>query len=163
MKVFGIAGYSGSGKTTLLERLIPRLTARGLKVSVIKHTHHGFDIDRPGKDSYRHREAGAHEVMLACGVRWALMKELRDAPEPGLDDLLARLEPCDLVLVEGFKREPIPKVEVYRPAQGKPPLYPDWPDVVAVACDGPVDTVLPQLPLNDPEAVAAFIVDTLKL
>ncbi|HMW76926.1 MAG TPA: molybdopterin-guanine dinucleotide biosynthesis protein B, partial [Rhodocyclaceae bacterium] len=121
------------------------------------------DIDRPGKDSYRHREAGAHEVMLACGVRWALMKELRDAPEPGLDDLLARLEPCDLVLVEGFKREPIPKVEVYRPAQGKPPLYPDWPDVVAVACDGPVDTVLPQLPLNDPEAVAAFIVDTLKL
>ena len=163
MKVFGIAGYSGSGKTTLLERLIPRLTARGLKVSVIKHTHHGFDIDRPGTDSYRHREAGAHEVMLACGVRWALMKELRDAPEPGLDDLLARLEPCDLVLVEGFKREPIPKVEVYRPAHGKPPLYPDWPDVVAVACDGPVDTVLPQLPLNDPEAVAAFIVDTLKL
>jgi molybdopterin-guanine dinucleotide biosynthesis protein B len=163
MKVFAIAGYSGSGKTTLLEKVIPCLTGRGLKVSVIKHTHHGFDIDRPGKDSYRHREAGAHEVMIACGVRWALMKELRDGPEPCLDDLLSRLEPCDLVLVEGFKREPIPKLEVYRPANGKPPLYPEWPDVVAVATEVPLDTPLPQLPINDPEAVAAFIVAYLKL
>lgn len=157
MKVFGIAGYSGSGKTTLLEKLIPCLTGRGLKVSVIKHTHHGFDIDRPGKDSYRHREAGANEVMLACGVRWALMKELREAPEPGLEELLARLEPCDLVLVEGFKQEPIPKVEVFRPANGKPPLFPGRPDVVAVATDAVFDGPLPRLPLDDADAIARFI------
>lgn len=162
MKVFGIAGYSGSGKTTLLEKLIPRLTARGLTVSVIKHTHHGFDIDRPGKDSYRHREAGASEVLLACGVRWALMREVRDAPEPCLDDLLTRLAPCDLVLVEGFKQEPIPKVEVYRPANGKPPLFPGRRDVVAVATDGEVATDLPRLPLDDAEAVAVFILDYLR-
>jgi molybdopterin-guanine dinucleotide biosynthesis protein B len=158
MKVFGIAGYSGSGKTTLLEKLIPQLVQRGLKVSVIKHAHHGFDIDRPGKDSYRHREAGAGEVLLACAHRWALMHECRDEGEPVLADLLGRLQPCDLVLVEGYKQEPIPKLEVHRPALGKPALYPDRADIVAVASDAPLATRLPQLPLNDPAAIAAFLV-----
>lgn len=163
MKVFGIAGYSGSGKTTLLEQLIPRLTARGLKVSVIKHAHHGFDIDRPGKDSYRHREAGASEVLLACDSRWVLMHELRQEAEPSLADFLARLSPCDLVLVEGYKQEPIPKLEVYRPAHGKAPLYPGRADVVAVATDGPEISGLPCLPLNDPEVLAQFILDYLEI
>lgn len=163
MKVFGIAGYSGSGKTTLLERLIPELTARGLSVSVVKHAHHGFDIDRPGKDSYRHREAGAGEVLISCGQRWALMHELRDRPEPGLDELLSRLSPCDLVLVEGFKNEPTPKLEVFRPANGKPPLYPERPDIVAVASDAAIDPGRPLLALADTAAIAAFIVNFLEL
>lgn len=161
MKVFGIAGYSGSGKTTVLEQLIPRFTAKGLKVSVIKHAHHGFDIDRPGKDSYRHREAGATEVLLACDDRWALMHEIRAEAEPGLQDYLAKLSPCDLVLVEGFKQEPVPKLEIYRPAHGKPPLYPQRPDVVAVATDGPFIDGLPCLPLNEPDALVTFILDYL--
>jgi len=163
MKVFGIAGYSGSGKTTLLERLIPHLTARGLRISVIKHAHHGFDIDRPGKDSYRHREAGASEVMLTGAQRWALLHELRDAPEPTLADYLTHFSPCDLVLVEGFKNEPIPKLEVHRPDNGKPPLWPDNPHVVAVASDAPLDTPLPTLDLNDIDAIADFVVHTLEL
>jgi len=162
-KVFGIAGFSGSGKTTLIEQLIPRLTARGLKVSVIKHAHHGFDIDRPGKDSYRHREAGASEVMLTGAQRWALLHELRDEPEPTLDEYLAHFSPCDLVLVEGFKNEPVPKLEVYRPANGKPPLWPENPNVVAVATDEPVKTHLPVLDLNDIDAIAEFVVTTLEL
>ena len=163
MKVFGIAGWSGSGKTTLLERLIPCFTARGLAVSVIKHAHHGFDIDRPGKDSYRHREAGAGEVLLACGERWALLHENRGGPEPGLSELLARLAPCDLVLIEGFKQEPVPKLEVYRPENGKPALFPERADIVAVAAAGPLDTELPVLPLDDMEAIAAFVMDYLGL
>ncbi|MBW7900250.1 MAG: molybdopterin-guanine dinucleotide biosynthesis protein B [Rhodocyclaceae bacterium] len=171
MKIFGIAGYSGSGKTTLLERLIPRLTARGLRVSVIKHAHHGFDIDRPGKDSYRHREAGASEVMLTGGERWALLHELRDEAEPTLAGYLAHFSPCDLVLVEGFKNEPVPKLEVHRPANGKPPLWPENPNVVAVATDAPGEARLPAylpahlpiLDLNDVEAIADFVVDTLNL
>ncbi|MDR2189180.1 MAG: molybdopterin-guanine dinucleotide biosynthesis protein B [Azonexus sp.] len=162
MKVFGIAGYSGSGKTTLLEKLIPCLTARGFTVSVIKHTHHGFDIDRPGKDSYRHREAGASEVLLACDDRWALMREQRGG-SASLDDLLARLAPCDLVLVEGFKREPVPKLEVHRPENGKPPLFPERPDIVAVATDAPLATTLPCLPLDDIEGIADFILSTVCL
>lgn len=163
MKVFGIAGFSGSGKTTLIEQLIPRLTARGLKVSVIKHAHHGFDIDRPGKDSYRHRAAGASEVMLTGCERWALLHELRDEPEPALDEYLAHFSPCDLVLVEGFKNDPVPKLEVYRPANGKPPLWPENPNVVAVATDAPVRTHLPVLDLNDIDAIAGFVVTTLEL
>jgi molybdopterin-guanine dinucleotide biosynthesis protein B len=163
MKAFGIAGFSGSGKTTLLEKLIPQITSRGFKVSVIKHAHHGFDIDRPGKDSYRHREAGATEVLLACGERWALMHELRAEREPSLDDLLARLAPCDLVLVEGFKNEPIPKLEVYRPANGKPPLYPERSDIVAVASDVQIDAGLPRLDIDDAAAIADFILDFWKL
>ncbi len=164
MKIFGIAGYSGSGKTTLLEKLIPQLTARGLRVSVIKHAHHGFDIDKPGKDSYRHREAGASEVLLSCGSRWALMHELRDEREAALDDLLVRLSPCDLVLVEGFKSEPIPKLEVYRPANGKSPLYRSRTDIVAVASDAEsLDTDLPTFSLNAAPSMAAFILNFLAL
>lgn len=167
MKVFGIAGYSGSGKTTLLEKLLPRLTARGLRVSVIKHAHHSFDVDQPGKDSYRHRAAGASEVLLASGTRWVLMHELRGAPEPTLDEQLRHFSPCDLILVEGFKQEAIPKLEVYRPANGKPPLWPDNPHVVAVACDEPAaETLPPHLPvldLNDADAIVAYLLATLQL
>ena len=163
MKVFGIAGYSGSGKTTLLEKLIPQFTARGLRVSVIKHAHHGFDIDRPGKDSYRHREAGASEVLLSCNDRWALMHERRDGSDVTLDELLARLAPCDLVLVEGFKREPIPKLEVYRPENGKPPLFPERSDIVAVASNVALAASLPRLALDDVAAIADFVMNTLQL
>lgn len=163
MKVFGIAGYSGSGKTTLLEKLIPQLTGRGLKVSVIKHAHHGFDIDRPGKDSYRHREAGASEVLLSCNERWALMHERRADSDVTLNELLDRLAPCDLVLIEGFKQEPVPKLEVYRPENGKPPLFPERDDIVAVATDAEIVTTLPKLPLNDMAAIASFIIATLHL
>ena len=163
MKVFGIAGYSGSGKTTLLEKLIPQFTARGLRVSVIKHAHHGFDIDRPGKDSYRHREAGASEVLLSCNDRWALMHERRDGSDVTLDDLLARLAPCDLVLVEGFKQEPIPKLEVWRPENGKPPLFPERSDIVAVASNVALATSLPRLALDDVAAIADFVMNTLQL
>ena len=163
MKVFGIAGYSGSGKTTLLEKLIPQFTARGLRVSVIKHAHHGFDIDRPGKDSYRHREAGASEVLLSCNDRWALMHERRDGSDVTLDELLARLAPCDLVLVEGFKQEPIPKLEVYRPEIGKPPLFPERSDIVAVASDVALATSLPRLALDDVAGIADFVMNILQL
>ena len=157
MKVFGIAGYSGSGKTTLLERMIPVFIVEGLKVCVVKHAHHSFDVDRPGKDSYRHREAGAAEVLVSSGERWALMHELRGAPEPTLDQLLKKFSPCDIVLVEGFKSQPFPKLEVHRQAAGKPLLFPSDPDIVAVATDEPLDTALPQLDVNYPEAVAVFI------
>ena len=159
MKVFGIAGFSGSGKTTLIEKLIPAIRARGLRVSVIKHAHHGFDLDRPGKDSWRHREAGASEVLMLSGQRWVLMHELRGAAEPTLEAQLAILSPCDLVLIEGFKAAPVPKVEVFRPANGKPPLWPENPHVVAVATDAAIDTALPMLDVNDPAAIADFILD----
>jgi molybdopterin-guanine dinucleotide biosynthesis protein B len=161
MKVFGFAGYSGSGKTTLIEQLIPRFTARDLRVSLIKHTHHDFDVDQPGKDSYRHRAAGASEVLLTCDTRWVLMHELRGAPEASLEEQLAVLSPCDLVLVEGFKQTPISKLEVHRPALGKPPIWPENKSVVAVATDAPLDCPLPQLDLNDPAAIAQFILDFL--
>ena len=157
MKVFGFAGYSGSGKTTLIELLIPRLVGEGLRVSLIKHAHHGFDLDRPGKDSYRHREAGATEVFLVSSKRWVLMHELRDEDEPSLDEQLAHMSPCDLVLVEGFKYTAIPKIEVHRPANGKPLIYPENPNVVALATDVRMDAPLPILDLNDIEAIAEFI------
>lgn len=157
MKVFGFAGWSGSGKTTLIEQVIPEITRRGLRVSVIKHAHHGFDIDKPGKDSWRHREAGASEILLISDERWVLMHELRGEPEPDLDAQLARLSPCDLVLVEGFKAVQIPKLEVHRPAVGKPLQYQDNPAIVAIATDVPVDAPLPRLDINDPAAVAVFI------
>lgn len=159
MQVFGFAGWSGAGKTTLVEQVIPRLTGRGLRVSLIKHAHHDFDIDQPGKDSHRHRVAGCGEVLVAGGQRWALIHELRGAPEPSLGQLLNRLGPCDLVLVEGFKHDPIPKVEVHRPSLGKPLRYPEDPHIVAVASDQPLPlpSFLTPLDLNDPEAVAVFI------
>ena len=163
MKIFGIAGYSGSGKTTLLEKLIPQFTARGLKVAVIKHAHHGFDIDRPGKDSYRHREAGACEVLLSCNDRWALMHERRSDADVTLDELVARLAPCDLVLIEGFKQEPVPKLEVYRPENGKPPLFPERSDIVALATDDGIETTLPKKQLNDVGAMADFVMNYLQL
>ena len=163
MKVFSIAGYSGSGKTTLIENLIPRFVMDGLKVSLIKHAHAGFDIDRPGKDSYRHREAGASEVLLVSEKRWVLMHELRGETEPALDAQLAMLSPCDLVLIEGFKWAPVPKIEVYRASVGKPPLFRDNQDIVAVASDDRVDTGLPVLNINDPDGIADFILRYLGL
>jgi molybdopterin-guanine dinucleotide biosynthesis protein B len=157
MKIFGIAGFSGSGKTTLMEGMIPVFVLEGLKVSVIKHAHHHFDVDQRGKDSYRHREAGASEVLISGGQRWVLMHELRGAPEPTLQQLLRQFSPCDIVLVEGFKSEPIPKLEVHRATSGRELLYPKDPDVVAIATDEVLDTILPQLDVNHPEAVAYFI------
>jgi molybdopterin-guanine dinucleotide biosynthesis protein B len=157
VKVFGFAGWSGSGKTTLIERLIPRFAARGLVVSLVKHAHHGFDIDHAGKDSHRHREAGCTEVLVTSAARWALMHELRGAPELTLDAALARLAPCDLVLVEGFKRAPIPKLEVHRAGIGKPWLHPGDPGIVAVASDAPVPGPLPVLAIDDVEGIAEFI------
>lgn len=164
MNVFGFAGYSGSGKTTLIEQLIPRFVLRGLRVSLIKHAHHRFDVDQPGKDSYRHREAGASEVLITSDQRWVLMHELRGEPEPTLHQQLERFSPCDLVLVEGFKSSDlIPKLEVYRPATGKAPIHPEYPNIVAVASDAKLDTTLPVLDLNDPGAIARFILDHLEI
>ncbi len=157
MKVFGFAGYSGSGKTTLIEQLIPLFIEKGLKVSLIKHTHHDFSIDQPGKDSYRHRNAGCSEVMVTSQYRWALVHELRDEPEPGLNEQLARLSPCDLVLVESFKNETIAKLEVHRTAIGKPLLFPQDPNIVAIASDFPLETSLPQFRLDLPGTIAEFI------
>ncbi len=158
MRVMGLAGWSGAGKTTLLVRVIPLLVAHGLRVSTIKHAHHDFDIDKPGKDSWAHRQAGATEVLVASGHRWALMHELREEAAPELPALLARLTGVDLVLIEGFKRDLHPKIEVHRAANGKPLLFPDDPSVLAVASDQPIpDAPLPVLPLDDAGAVAAFI------
>ena len=157
MKIFGIMGYSGSGKTTLIEALIRRFAARGLKVSLIKHAHHGFDIDRPGKDSFRHREAGAGEVMLLSDQRWVLMHEVRNEPLPQLEQMIRRLSPCDLVLLESFKTAAVDKLEVYRPSVGKPPIWPNCQGVVAVASDAQVDCPLPLLDLNDHDVVAEFV------
>ena len=164
MRMFGFAGYSGAGKTTLIEQLIPRFVARGLKVSLIKHAHHGFDIDRPGKDSWRHREAGCSEVLLTSNQRWVLMHELRGEREPTLEEQIRLLSPCDLALVEGYKtNDLIPKLEVYRPSVGKPPIHPEHPNIVAVASDASIETALPLLDINDPDAIAGFIVRFLEL
>jgi len=157
MKVIGLAGWSGAGKTTLLTRLIPHFNAQGLRVSVIKHAHHQFDVDVPGKDSWRHREAGAAEVLVASSNRWALMHELRGAAEPRLPELLGKLSAVDLVVVEGFKREPHRKIEVYRAANEKPLLFPDDPGIVGIATDTAVETTLPTAHLDDIEAVAAMM------
>ena len=159
MRIFGLAGWSGSGKTTLLAALIPELVGRGVTVSTIKHAHHEFDIDQPGKDSWVHRQAGASEVMVASSRRFALMRELRDAPELSLDQLVARMAPVDLLLVEGFKREPHPKLEVHRPSVGKPFLYPGDPHIVAIASDVALAAPLPVLPLADVTAIADFILE----
>ncbi len=162
MHVLGLTGWSGSGKTTLLAALLPRFIARGMTVSTIKHAHHGFDLDQPGKDSWRHRQAGAREVMIASSQRWALMHE-QVGPEPGLADLLARLEPVDLVLVEGFKANPHPKIEVFRPSLGREALWPGREDIVAIAADGVVEAAgRAVLPLNDPDAITNWAVDYLQ-
>jgi len=164
MTLFGIAGWSGSGKTTLLARLIPALVARGVRVSTIKHAHHAFDLDTPGKDSHTHRMAGATEVLVGSASRYALIHELRGAPEPTLEELASRLAPVDLVLVEGFKRSGHHKLEVWRATVGKPPLWPDDPAVVAVASDGPVaGCPLPVLALDDIETIASFVMDQARL
>jgi len=163
MKVIGFIGYSNAGKTTLIEQLLPRLVARGLRVSALKHAHHGFDMDRPGKDSYRYREAGAGQVLIAAGRRWALLTETPDGAPP-IDALLAQLQPCDLVLVEGFRSEgAFPRIEVRRLGAVEPPFHPGDPRVVAVASDGPVETALPVLDLNDPTMICAFILRELEL
>ena len=157
MKIFGFAGWSGSGKTTLIEKLIPLFVGRGLKVSLIKHAHHTFDVAQPGKDSYRHRHAGCTEVLVSSSRRFALVHELRGAVEPGFAELLERLSPCDLVLVEGFKRERLPKLEVFRAVTGEPPLHPQDPDIVAIASDRRVDSRLPQFDLDDAPGIATFV------
>lgn len=158
MKVFGIAGHSGMGKTTLLERLVPELKSRGLVVSLIKHSHKAIEIDRPGKDSYRLREAGCSEVLLLGEGRWALMHELRGADEPPLAYLLSRLQHCDLVLVEGFKGGDFPKLEVWRSEPGRPTLWPHWPGIVAMACDTAAPPGAPAvLPLSDAKVIADFV------
>ena len=157
MKIFGFAGYSGSGKTTLIEQLIPLFVARGVSVSLVKHAHHTFDIDQPGKDSYRHRKAGCTEVLITSSRRWALIHELRGAPEPELSEQIKHLAPCDLVLVEGYKRERIPKLEVFRTEIGEPLIHPHDENVVAIASDVRLETTLPQFDLNAPEPIAEFV------
>jgi molybdopterin-guanine dinucleotide biosynthesis adapter protein len=157
MRIIGIAGWSGAGKTTLLAKLIPRLTARGVRVSTVKHAHHAFDVDQPGKDSHTHRMAGATEVLVSSVNRWAIVHELRGAPEPALDEQVRRMSPCDLLLIEGYKRYPMPKLEVWRRENGKPLLHPEDANIVAVAADAPLDTRLPRFDLNDHDGIAAFI------
>lgn len=159
VRVFGIAGHSGMGKTTLLTRLVPALVARGLRVSMVKHSHKDIEIDRPGKDSFKLREAGCQEVLLLGNARWALMHELRGAPEPSLEELLPRLAGCDLVLVEGFKSGDFPKLEVWRAEPGREPLAPGWPGIRAIATDAPASPVpgVPALALHDTAAIADFV------
>ena len=164
MKIFGLVGWSGSGKTTLVANLVPELIGRGFTVSTMKHTHHNFDIDKPGKDSHQHRLAGATEVLLTGSKRWALLHENRDAPEPSIDDLLARMDEVDLVLIEGFKSHKHQKMEVHRPAVGKPLLCPDDPTIVAVASDVEIpDVKLPVIGLENVATIADFIVGQLSL
>jgi molybdopterin-guanine dinucleotide biosynthesis adapter protein len=159
MKILGIAGYSGSGKTTLIEKLVPVLLQEGLRVSLIKHAHHQFEVDQPGKDSYRHRQAGCTEVLVSSSQRWALMHELRGDEEPALEDLLPRFSPCDLILVEGYKNDPIPRIEVHRAGGDRPLLFPHDPHVIAVATDEPLETRLPQFGLDDAPAIARFVIE----
>ena len=158
MRIIGLAGWSGSGKTTLIKKLIPRLIARGISVSTLKHAHHGFDLDQPGKDSFFHRAAGATEVIISSANRWAILHELREQPEWDMAALVGKMSPVDLVLVEGFKRDAFPKLEIHRIANGKPLIHPEDPHVVAVASD----TALPQakvpvVDLNDTEAIADLL------
>ncbi|HWV52135.1 molybdopterin-guanine dinucleotide biosynthesis protein B [Pseudorhodoplanes sp.] len=158
MRIIGLAGWSGSGKTTLLTKVLPRLIARGKRVSTLKHAHHNFDVDRPGKDSFEHRSAGATEVLVVSGNRWALMHELRGDPEPRLPQLLAKLSDVDLVLVEGFKRESFPKLEVHRVANGKPLLQGEDGWIVAIASDTPLpQATVPVVDLNDIEGIADLL------
>ena len=163
MKVWGVTGWKNAGKTGLVERLVAEFAGRGLTVSTLKHAHHSFDVDQPGKDSHRHREAGATEVLLASGRRWALMHELRGADEPPLEELLARMSRVDLILIEGWKRDRHPKVEAYRQATGNPLIAPQDPTVRAVASDVPLELDRPVLPLDDSRGIAEFIAGELGL
>jgi molybdopterin-guanine dinucleotide biosynthesis adapter protein len=157
MKVIGLAGWSGAGKTTLLARVIPHFREEGLRVSVVKHAHHNFDVDVPGKDSWVHRQSGATEVLVSSARRWALMHELRGASEPRLPELLMKMSRVDLVIVEGFKSEPHRKIEVHRLANGKPMLFPDDSGIVGIATDGTIETALPVAHLDDIPAIAAMM------
>jgi molybdopterin-guanine dinucleotide biosynthesis adapter protein len=160
MRIIGLAGWSGSGKTTLVAKLIPSITARGLTVSTVKHAHHAFDVDQPGKDSYMHRMAGATEVLVSSQNRFALMHELRGAAEPTLPTLLAKLAPVDLVIIEGYKRDPHPKLEVFRAGVGKPLIHPDDPYVVAIASDVPLPQAqVPRVSLDDTEAIIDILLE----
>lgn len=164
MRVYGVTGWKNSGKTTLMERLVKEITGRGLSVSTVKHAHHATEIDHEGRDSFRHRTAGAREVLVASPVRWALMHELRDAPEPPLTELLAKLSPVDLVLIEGYKRESHPKIEAHRAETGRPLLALDNPTVTAVASDAaPVGLAVPVFDLNDTAAIVDFILSEVGL
>ncbi|RMC35652.1 molybdopterin-guanine dinucleotide biosynthesis protein B [Paracoccus alkanivorans] len=163
MRLYGITGWKNAGKTGLMERLVAEITARGLTVSTVKHAHHDTDIDQPGRDSHRHREAGAQEVLLSTPRRWALMHELREAGEPSLADLLSRLSPVDLVLIEGYKHAPHPKIETYRQVIGRPLLASKIGTIRAIAADGPVDTGLPVFDLDDTAAIADFILREVEL
>jgi molybdopterin-guanine dinucleotide biosynthesis protein B len=159
MRIIGLAGWSGSGKTTLVTRVIPVLVGRGLKVATVKHAHHEFDIDQPGKDSWLHRRAGASEVAVVSSRRWAMVRELGTDPEPSLAEILARLGPADLVIVEGFKRHSHPKLEVYRDVVGKALLHPDDDCIVAIATDAPLPRAsVPVLMLDDIEGIANALV-----
>jgi molybdopterin-guanine dinucleotide biosynthesis protein B len=157
MKVIGVAGWSGAGKTTLISRVIPYLREQGLRVSVIKHAHHDFDVDVPGKDSWVHRQSGAEEVLVSSANRWALMHELRGAAEPSLPELLRKVSPVDLLIVEGFKSEPYRKIEVHRKDSGKPPLFPDDSAIACIATDAVIETALPVAHLDDIPSVAALM------
>jgi len=162
-KAIGFIGYSNSGKTTLIEKLIPIFRAQGLAVSAIKNAHHGFDMDRPGKDSFRYREAGAGQVLIATHLRWALLTETPQRVAT-LDELLAQLQPCDLAIIEGFKSEGrVPRIEVRRTINTEPPIYPHDDNVIALAADHAIDAALPVLDLNDPDRIAAFIMQRLQL
>ncbi len=163
MNIYGVAGYKNTGKTGLMERLVQHITARGFTVSTIKHAHHTFDVDHPGKDSYRHRGAGAHQVLLASNTRWALMTELRGEQEPSLQTLLGQLAPVDLVLVEGYKRDDHPKIETHRQAAGTPLLATDDPRIRAVAADITVDLDRPTFDLDDTKSIADFILQEVGL
>jgi molybdopterin-guanine dinucleotide biosynthesis protein B len=163
MRVYGVTGWKNAGKTGLMERLVAEITGRGFTVSTLKHAHHSVDVDQPGTDSYRHRTAGASEVLLASGQRIAIMQELRDAPEAALDDLLARLSPVDLVLIEGFKREAHPKVEAFRAEAGNALMAPENPTIRAVASDTPLQVDQPVFDLNDTAAIADFILQEVGL
>lgn len=162
MRLYGVTGWKNSGKTTLMERLVAEMVGRGVSVSTVKHAHHTFDVDHPGKDSWRHRVAGAQEVLVSSAGRWALMRELRGAEEPPLPELLAKLSPVDLVLIEGYKRDPHPKIEARRAATGQPLIAPDEPSIRAVASDAPLDAQypdlnLPRFALDDVTRIADFI------
>jgi molybdopterin-guanine dinucleotide biosynthesis adapter protein len=158
MRVIGLAGWSGAGKTTLVVRLVPELVRRGFSVSTMKHAHHGFDVDQPGKDSFRHREAGATEVLVASERRWALMHENRDRPEPSAAELMRQMTPVDLLIIEGFKREGHDKLEIHRRETGKPLLHPEDPRIVAVLSDEPLPGCpLPVIDIDDIGAIADFI------